>query len=906
MTQLNYNERSWVIDLISEINLVSSNRTTFQFRATGEQTLTTSDGRLFPDLILQDENLNVIQGWECKFPDTSILDDDLLSNAKIKAETLNLESFLVWNVKEACLYLKNNDSGEFEPKKNWFTKKVNSREDVFSASQEWKKTLFEIMTDLRDLFNNGEIKTSFLTEAISQDFLNELIEKTYRNDIPIIKEKERSSSLFRSQIDNWWDFNLTSLSNDKYEAFSKIRFLKWINKIIFANTLNSYVDINSEINQINKVENTDELKKVFESITKEHNFNNIFGNEFEDETLSAESLSNLKILNQLIYSNKFTEDIKNLYVNLIENNVSKTNKKFHGLFTTPDKLAYLLIDLVVDNTNGYIIDPCCGSGTIIKNIRNFYENFEDPIDANEKIWGADKFDFPVQVSTISNLKPQLIGNILNIFTEDAFNLKSDKKIDFINPNKPSEKITKLLPKFDYVISNLPFVSFNKLNEYSGIDDNEMYNFQEISNENNFGARADLYFYLINHLKEILNDNGKAGFITSNSWLGTKEGINFKKLLLENFSIETIVISGDGKWFKNADIKTCLLIISKDMRNKSTKFVTLNKHIEKLSFDEIKKVKNDILLNKKSNIADINIHEKENFLEFVNSIGSSWMPLFVNTEWIDEEFQDKLIPLKSVFDITRGLRRGANKMFYVKSSIDIEEEYLTPLYKTSSDYNTLEIEPSEKFVAFNCNDNLEFLKQNKPKAYSWIRQFELKTNSKGIPLPQVLKQNEESDWYKLTQMPFSDFVISLNPYEKILVFKPSIKGIIDQRFMCMTIKEPSSYNTNLLHALLNSFIFQFFVEASGFGRGLGALDINATNLSKLMFLDPKLLNEKQIKHLLQLFEPLKNRVHENLEKEVLKKDRIKFEEYILDSYEFDINYDQISKSLTSLHQIRVKE
>ena len=120
MTQLNYNERSWVIDLISEINLVSSNRTTFQFRATGEQTLTTSDGKLFPDLILQDENLNVIQGWECKFPDTSILDDDLLSNAKIKAETLNLESFLVWNVKEACLYLKNNDSGEFEPKKNWF------------------------------------------------------------------------------------------------------------------------------------------------------------------------------------------------------------------------------------------------------------------------------------------------------------------------------------------------------------------------------------------------------------------------------------------------------------------------------------------------------------------------------------------------------------------------------------------------------------------------------------------------------------------------------------------------------------------------------------------------------------------------------------------------------------------
>ena len=127
MTKLNYNERSWVIDLISEINLISSNKKSLKFKATGEQTLSTEVGKLFPDLILQDENLNVIQGWECKFPDTSILDKDLLLNAKIKAESLNLQSFLVWNVKEASLYIKNNNSNQFEVVKSWFTKNINSR-----------------------------------------------------------------------------------------------------------------------------------------------------------------------------------------------------------------------------------------------------------------------------------------------------------------------------------------------------------------------------------------------------------------------------------------------------------------------------------------------------------------------------------------------------------------------------------------------------------------------------------------------------------------------------------------------------------------------------------------------------------------------------------------------------------
>ncbi|MDA7547966.1 N-6 DNA methylase [Acidimicrobiia bacterium] len=904
MKNLNYNERSWAIDLISEINLISSRKISDQFKATGEQTLTTKVGKLFPDLILQDFNLNVLQGWELKFPNTSILNEELLDNAKIKAESLNLESFLVWNVKEACLYLKNQATGAFEAMKTWESSIIQAREDVFLNSEEWKRMLVEILDDLNSFFSQGKIKTSYLTEVIDASFLSEIVENSYKFDIEIIKEKERGSSLFRSQMDNWWEFNKNSFGDNKYEAMSKINFVKWINKIIFVNTLNSYIDLNDEILKINRTNNVNDLLEIFSKVTNDHNFINIFGSAFTDEMLSSESMVNLQILNQLLYTTKLSEDIKKLYAHLIENNISKTNKKFQGFYTTPENLSHLLVELVIDDINGSVIDPCCGSGTILNSIRNYYSNFQDPLSVNSNIWGADKFDFPVQVSTISNVRPELIGSVINIFTEDVFNLSIEKEIKFINPKKPSETVSKRLPEFDYIISNLPFVSFNKINEYSRNEGIEHYQFEEISNEYSLGARSDLYYYIINHLNKILNENGKAGFITSNSWLGTTEGVSFKNLLLENFNIDVIVISGTGKWFENADVKTLLLILSKKLDKNNTKFVTLKKDVNQLTSDEIKRIKDSIVLESENEYLSIHTYSKDRFINLVESIGSSWMPLFVDNKWIDDDLLEKLIPLDSIFDISRGIRKGWNEMFYVKSDIDIEKEYLSPLYKSSSDYKALEIDPSTKEVAFDCNEDIEYLKINKPKAYSWIKRFETKKNKAGKLLPEAL--GKPDNWYKLTKAPFSDFMISQNPYKKLMVFKPSKKGVIDQRFICLTILDPNSYNSEVLHLLLNSIIFQFFIESAGFPRGLGALDINSTNFPKLKLLNPGLLNEKQNKHLINLFEPIKNRSQENLEIEFTLPDRIRFEETLLSYFGLDSKFLQIKNALIDLYKIRTIE
>ena len=72
---INKNERSWAIELISQINSIVDNHDLVIKRAGGESTISVGTRkRMFPDVILyKDRQLNtIIQGWELKMPDVPI------------------------------------------------------------------------------------------------------------------------------------------------------------------------------------------------------------------------------------------------------------------------------------------------------------------------------------------------------------------------------------------------------------------------------------------------------------------------------------------------------------------------------------------------------------------------------------------------------------------------------------------------------------------------------------------------------------------------------------------------------------------------------------------------------------------------------------------------------------------
>ncbi|MFA6248448.1 MAG: hypothetical protein WC615_16025, partial [Mucilaginibacter sp.] len=136
-----YNERSWAIDLIGHIkSLASANNRSIK-DAGGEQTIRVDGGSLFPDVLLfgDRETARILQGWELKMPDTSISDREFRENAEIKAKALGLDSFILWNVTHAHLYVRSKSTGFFTRSHTWNTlADITTRSTVPQYRARWE------------------------------------------------------------------------------------------------------------------------------------------------------------------------------------------------------------------------------------------------------------------------------------------------------------------------------------------------------------------------------------------------------------------------------------------------------------------------------------------------------------------------------------------------------------------------------------------------------------------------------------------------------------------------------------------------------------------------------------------------------------------------------------------------
>ena len=118
-------------------------------------------------------------------------------------------------------------------------------------------------------------------------------------------------------------------------------------------------------------------------------------------------------------------------------------------------------------------------------------------------------------------------------------------------------------------------------------------------------------------------------------------------------------------------------------------------------------------------------------------------------------------------------------------------------------------------------------------------------------------------------------------ERLFISKLKKPSFVNQRLTRFTLIDKKQIDIDLYHALLNSIIGLFYLEALGFGRGLGALDLNSTKLSNQLFmLNPLLLQENSIKKIKTEFLKLKQRKIYPIKEEIYKKDRINFDFVIL--------------------------
>jgi hypothetical protein len=909
VSKITYNERSWAIDIISEIAIFSSKVNKPIKRAGGESTINTGKKRFFPDVLLYGENSDILMGWELKMPDTSISDTDFIENAKIKTEILKLNGFLLWNAKEAVLYLLEED--EYKPYKNWDTSKgiIKSRVDVEGAKAIWVESLHLILRELNILFELGTIQSKTIIDSFSDNSIIDFILNNATKNAHALEEASKKDAKFRAEVKVWWRIFQHEYENrTQWEVLSEIILINWVHKILFANILTSFHDDAKAVYSIEIGITPLEATTIFNTISSTCDFWNIFQPQLGEKYITEESWSNIIELNLLLRDIELASIGQELLQSILENIVSISKRKVSGQFTTPMFLARLLVHFTLNDLTQTLHDPCCGTGTIARATYDIKkEAGVDTVDALSTIFASDKVAFPLQMATLAITEAENIGNILQIFQHDASKLAVGQNIELRDPFDGS-KINRPYKTVAHIASNLPFIRQEDLKILNPNirEETEKIIQKYLGRRVKLNAKSDLYAYLPFHFWELLEENGRLGVIISNSWLGTEWGTVFKNLLSQFFKIEFVITSGLNRWFNNADVVTNILVLEKkevsSLSNSDiTKFVTILEDLINIDTTEIEILYENILTNtedKRFNIVEYKTHE-------IIDIPLNWNTLFTDISWLNE-VDNKLIYVNELFDINRGERRGWNAMFYPEKGHGIESEYIESILRTPRHIKTLIAHADTD--AFCCSKSIKELKGlTHNGALSWINKFEYQLNNdknNPKPLPEVLNK-PNSYWYEMNNSTMADLVASMNFDKRMFIAKLNKKSFVDQRLTRFTAKK--KMDIDLIHALLNSLIGIFFIESLGFGRGLGALDLSSTRMRKyLRVLNLDLLTVEQINIIKKKFILVRDREIKNILQEFKEEDRVDFDNTVLEAFGLLHLKDRIMDSFLYLFKMRTEK
>lgn len=911
MTEVNYNERSWAIDLISETNLWLSKRNISIKKAGGENTLKSGKKSLFPDVLLFGDldKGRILQGWELKMPDTPLEDEKFVENAKTKAKLLSLNSFLLWNVSTAILYkIEENDA--LTVVKTWNNlNHIKTREEVIQNRTAINAMLSEILNDLNGFISNGTVKSVSVVTALSSEAVSGLVQNNLGSYTEALRNATRTDTNFSDEITLWWRYakNDYPEEEDKFVVLARNNLLFLVNKFLFAHILKSYQADANAVDSIDHKMDIGTALMTFNHISEKCDFWNIFQSQKGEEFVTPDVWEDILGFNDLLREFDFSKIEKSLLHDLIGLTVYRNKRKFAGQFTTPTELARFITRLTIRDRALHAIDPCCGSGTIAREIYNFKREGLNAEQSLQTLWASDKFALPLQMAMFNLADPEAMGIVLRVFKQDAIKLTVGENIELREPFTGST-VNENLPKFGYIISNLPFVQQEDLDVLNPtVTEVNAIIAEKIGDEFKLDGRSDLYAYLPFYFWNLLDTNGKASLIFSNSWLGTAWGKRFYNALSGFFTIENIIISGSGRWFSNAKVVTNIITLKKKdapaiETDDVIKFAVLKKKLIDYGPETAEELLAIISSKQSVDEDDISLHSySHNRISEIEELGLNLNSFFADTEWI-LDLSDKLAKISNFFEIGRGERRGWDKLFYPDDENEIEPEYLKPVLKTPRSIESIIAEPDA--VAFCCDKSKEELeKLGHTGALAWINRFEGQVNEMGVPLPTSLAR-KGVHWYTMLPATMAEIVTSINFGDRLYFARFEEPTFVNQRLVRFS-RKTADVDDKLCHALMNSLISLFYIEAMGTGRGEGALDLSKDKIENdLRIIDPSLVSKEDREKILNLFEKLETRNILPIKQELEQSDRNSFDDAVLSAIGCLEYKDRIKKALLTLYKIRV--
>ena len=894
-----YNERSWAIDLIGHLKQIVRQVERPIKDAGGEHTLRTEGGRLFPDVLLFGDRstARILQGWELKFPDTNIQDIEFRQNAAKKARVLDLDSFLLWNVSFAYLFVRYPGQVDYVLANTWSDlADITDRNSVISNRDRWKALASDIVGYLNDLFDNGVLEGRQFIDSYRNGGITALIMENTGLVEQALTDAALRDGILRAEITLWWNqYQAEYLENHKERVLAQAVIINWIAKILFAHILREKDSRARQICDIQDQTTPEQALQMFQQLSQDCNFWTIFADSLGLSTLPEDPWQHLKQFNCLLTELRVGSVNQQQLGGILEATADVARRKLRGQYPTPMPLARILVDLCLnDLVSDRVLDPCCGSGTIARAaLEQKLDSGVPATEAANTVYAGDKDPQAALITTFSLANPRLMNVPLRIFQGDAFSLEPTTELQFRNPTDGSP-FSEPMGLFQAITCNLPFVAQVGRAEYR----NAIGAITERLNRDGqtFSGKADVAAYLPFAFHPLLADNGKLGVIITNAWLGTAWGDAFYDALHRYYDLKAVITSGQGRWFQNSDVVTNILVMEKkedpETPSGDIKFVVLKHSLEEIEENRNEQIVASRIKMGKAHSEIINVRMvSPDYLSNFRKYGLGGNAQFVNSDWVLEL---PLVHLSKHFQISRGERRGLNALFYPSEGHGIEAEYIRPLVKSSTEFTRLTGEAERE--AFSCSRTEDELRElGHQGALNWIERFRSPENIEKL-------SRSGCHWYEMNTDSLTELVMFINYGRRLFVGRVSPPAFVDQRMVRLLPK--ADIDVGIYHALMNSSIGMFIIEGMGFGRGLGALDLNKDRIEKYMpIIDVSKLNDEKRTIILDGFAPLLQREILAVADELEQDDRQEFDDRIIRILGLDVEREQIYDSLRNLVEMR---
>ena len=736
---------------------------------------------------------------------------------------------------------------------------------------------------------------------------NHRLAKYYKN---IIRDRFHKDHDFAKMLANWFveqQWNFAGQESDFDKAARQTAYLL-INKILFYQALKAKQTSLASLIIPDDLTVGGQLQKClqgyFSYITENIDYETIYSTDFIDQIAfpdSREVVKEIKDLVNLIKEYDFSKIGFDVIGRIFERLIPQEERHNLGQYFTSADVVDLILKFCLKHEDDKVLDPSCGAGTFLvrayqhKKLMNNRLTHQDIL---ESLWGVDIAKFPAHLATI-NLAVNDLGvlkNYPNIAKEDFFNLTVHqsgfelperwRKIRSQTLGVEQREIT--YPRwFDCIVGNPPYTRQEEITE---ITEKEGYKESLITKALYYGGRkladiskrAGIHAYFFVHGTKFLRDGGCFGFIVSDSWLDADYGKGLQELFLEQYKITAIITSKVERWFEDADINTCIIILERCKEQKErdenfVRFVYLLKPLrhfippahdmwekQKQRLDAIGNLIKTILYHNDFYQNDeLKIYPKKQGelwdegydIEEKKYIGSKWGKYLRAPEIffkILEKGKDKLVPLKEIADVRFGIKTGANEFFYLTEE-EIKERGIEKEFWMHKDEkgkwapNKVIVSPREvKKVVIAPEDlsrvilfiNKDKSKLKNKKVLAYIRHGE----RKGFSERSTCASRKR--WYELEYREPWPILYPMTHHDKQTVISNKYGIQVDHRLF--EIKPRRKRDALSLLCFLLSTASMLFKEFAGrTNLGEGALNTDGIDIEKLPVVK-KLSKEKRQK------------------------------------------------------------